>query len=338
MKLTGKIESVLELWAFDQVYIKKEGLLSIHKGELVEIIKGNIASFSYFNDYLIYLMNDHHGKLFCKFSNGETKILVDDSDVEFYNLSNLLIDSKLPVYYSEKEGFLPIGMYLINSQLNVEQLEQVHSYAIKSENHYFRNTPKQIHAYNLDHQNEYILNISDYGRNIKKARDSGKILSDEPNEIDGNLFCYEGLLYVPLAGGQLLALNAESGKEIWMLEHEVSGAYQIIDSKIYKKDIKQIFEIDALTGEVLKHKELRKDPQTKEFSAAGPLWVYKDIIIATDVLKGEICLLERSSLSVIEFFTINKKLPFNNNAIAWYENELYVLDLENTLHIFKKEI
>lgn len=178
--------------------------------------------------------------------------------------------------------------------------------------------------------------VSTFCRNIRKHRETGEVLSDGPNEIDGELFSYEGLLYVPLKGGQLLALNASDGKKVWIWEHDRIGAYGIVGDKIYKQDGKEVYEIDALTGSLLKTKKLSDAPSLQGFHASGPIWVYQDILVVADVLSGKICILDRLSFEILDFFTINKKLPFNNNTIIWHENRLYVLDLENTLHILSQ--
>lgn len=228
--------------------------------------------------------------------------------------------------------------WIFDKNLNKRDLGQYFRVRVILENLALDYSDKELIAHPfLEKEIVWQEDVSTFRRNIRKHRDTGEILSDEPNEIDGELFSYEGLIYVPLKGGQLLALNASDGKMVWIWEHDRLGAYGIEGDKIYKQDGKEVFEIDALNGSLLKSTKLSNDPSMHDFHASGPIWVYQDIIVVADVLSGKICMLDRLSFEVLDFFTINKKLPFNNDTIIWHENKLYVLDLENTLHIFEKE-
>jgi outer membrane protein assembly factor BamB len=175
-----------------------------------------------------------------------------------------------------------------------------------------------------------------HGRWIAKTR-KGEIVSDKPNEIDGNIFSYQNLVYVPLRGGQLLALNAKDGSMAWLFEQEVSGAYQLFGNKIYKKNVLAIYEIDALTGEILRTMPLDKNPDLHDKIFAGPLWVYDDIIIILHVPEGYIALIDRACLKVVDLFGIGFSIINWDKSVVWHENKLYVHDTAHNLHIFEKE-
>lgn len=178
----------------------------------------------------------------------------------------------------------------------------------------------------------------------------------EQNEIDGEFFYCEtlNLIYVPLAGGQLVALNTENGEIIWIKEHLVrrdgrltSGKYGIFGDSIYKTDGLSIIELSAKTGEILK-KLYFEDIQdvlneiknlNDNFICSGPINIYDDLLVLFSVRKSQIIVLSRKSFELEEFIHIPNipGIPNSKDSIAWNNNKLYVLDMDNILHIFKKE-
>ncbi|WP_066633312.1 PQQ-binding-like beta-propeller repeat protein [Labilibacter marinus] len=339
MNLINKYEGVGSIWNTpDGIYAKKynNGLYKIVDYVLISVIKEEIDSFRIFDGKLVYKLVNSRSKLFSLEENNITEIVSDDDKV--FNISSgVLIESNLPVIYYKKNDFMPSGMYLVGSNLKLEKVAISNVYSVQVGQYYFNKSNKEVFSYKEDHVVKFRIDISNYGRIIKKHRDTGEVLSDTPNEIDGELFSYKGLLYVPLKGGQLLALNAIDGKKAWIWEHDRLGAYGIVGDKIYKQDGKEIFEINALNGNLIRSKRFSEECALEGFHTSGPIWVYQDIIVVADVLSGKICMLDRTSLKVLEFFTINQKLPFSNNSIVWHNNQLHILDLENTLHIFEKE-
>jgi len=339
MKLIKTIKKIAYLWHIDSIYVKawRNGLYKLEGNELNLLIDGELEAFAIYSEDIVYQLVNDNSTIYI-FKDGKSKQLLKDESVEFCSISTGdVIENKLSIYFTKKGEFIPEGMYLIGKDLKSEKAEITNVYSLQVGQYYFNKSNKEVFSYQKDHIQRFKIDIRTFGRNIKKHRDTGEVLSDEPNEIDGDLFGYEGLLYVPLKGGQLLALNAADGKKVWFLEHEISGAYHILDNFIYKKDGKQIYEIEAVSGKILRKKVFKEDKALINFFAAGPLWVFKEIIIVVDITNGKICIMDRISLQVLDFFSINQKLPYSPHAINWHENKLYVLDLENTLHIYEKD-
>lgn len=338
MNLINILEGIVYIWnTHDGIYAKKynNGLYKIVDDTLVSVIKEEVDSFRIFEGKLVYKLIMDRSKLFSLEGNKTIQFMSEDDKV--LNISSgVLIESKLPIIYYKKNDFIPSGMYLVNSELEIENKSISNTYSVQVGQYYFNKSNKEVFSYKEDHIEKFKIDISNYGRIIRKHRDTGEVLSNDPNEIDGELFSYKGLLYVPLKGGQLLALNASDGKKAWIWEHDRLGAYGIVGDKVYKQDGKEVFEIDAHNGMLLKSKKFSDEALLIGFHASGPIWVYQDIIVVADVLSGKICILDRLSFEVLDFFTINKKLPFNNDTIIWHENKLHVLDLENILHIFER--
>jgi outer membrane protein assembly factor BamB len=164
--------------------------------------------------------------------------------------------------------------------------------------------------------------------------------SDEeiPNEIDGELMGFENLLFVPLKGGQLLALDVETGKQIWMQDYNRrSGFYTIFGNKIYKHDGLSLIEIDAYTGKTIRTKIFTESEENelKQFYSLHYFWVYEDIIILYGN-KNKIAIIDRTTFQLKDFLVLSANVPASRDNVIWHDNKLYVLDLTNTLHIFEK--
>lgn len=178
-------------------------------------------------------------------------------------------------------------------------------------------------------QNVWQTDISSYGKCLN-LRDE-----QQPNEIDGDLMGYENLLFVPLRGGQLLALDVETGEKVWILEQEISGQYAIFQDKIYKKN-RFLYEIDARTGIIMRQKDIEDGSIPDSFMAIGPIWVYDDVIVLINNYKGDIVILNRDNFSVYDKINIGAAMTHSKDSVIWHNNKLYVLDLTSTLHIFER--
>ncbi len=290
----------------------------------------------------VWFFKEFNGKVIFQNENGSCLKEFNGENIQQISKQRFYLDTikqaipnLLKLSYRDKD--LNQTLYQLNTKYNLSQINRLYDLQFENLFIYKGFSKTNIQAYNRDEELVWDTKASDFGRNIMRHRDTKEVLSDKPNEIDGDIFNYNGLIYTPLRGGQLLALNAKDGSKAWFLEHEISGAYQILEDKIYKKTGKELYEIEAATGKVLREKKLKQDPKLSEFHASGPLWVYDDVIIVVDVFYGKICILERKTFEVLDFFSINYRIINNNNALVWHENKLYVLDIDNTLHIFEKE-
>lgn len=176
--------------------------------------------------------------------------------------------------------------------------------------------------------------ISSYGKYIN-LRDE-----QQPNEIDGDLMGYENLLFVPLRGGQLLALDVDTGEKVWIQDYNNgrSGFYTLYNDKIYKHDGLSLMEINAVTGEKIREMIFPeyKENDLKTFYALHYFWVYNDVIIMYGH-KNRIALIDRECFNITEILVLPASLPASKDNIIWHDNKLYVLDLTNTLHIYERE-
>jgi hypothetical protein len=229
---------------------------------------------------------------------------------------------------SEKDGSNYID-YVCLSDLTLVQIPFYPNYTDLNIiiDHWDKHTIKEQ---NLKKSSCWQTDISSYGKYIN-LRDE-----QQPNEIDGDLMGYENLLFVPLKGGQLLALNVETGEKVWMLDQEISGQYAIFQDKIYKKN-RFLYEIDAQTGTIIRLMDIEDGSISEEFMAIGPIWVYEDVIIIINNYDGDVILLNKDDFKVLGKINVDASIAWSKDSIIWYGNKLYVLDLANTLHIYERE-
>lgn len=177
------------------------------------------------------------------------------------------------------------------------------------------------------------IDVSKYGLNNN--------LKEEiiPNEIDGDLMGFEDSIYVPLQGGQLLCLDINTGEKKWIQDYnDRSGFYSLQNDKIYKHDGLSLLEIDVKTGETLRSKIFSASNETElqSFYALNTFWTYEDLIILYG-LDNKIILLNRQTFDLFDSVDLQTGISTDQNNVIWHENKLYILDLNNTLHLFEKD-
>ena len=177
------------------------------------------------------------------------------------------------------------------------------------------------------------IDISIYGLNNN--------LQEEiiPNEIDGDLMGFEDSIYVPLQGGQLLCLDANTGEKKWIQDYNGrSGFYSLQNDKIYKHDGLSLLEIDVKTGVVLRSKifSANNESELQNFYALNTFWTYDDVVILYG-LDNRVILLNRHTFDLSDSVNLQTGISTDENNVIWHENKLYILDLNNTLHVFEKD-
>jgi outer membrane protein assembly factor BamB len=159
---------------------------------------------------------------------------------------------------------------------------------------------------------------------------------EHPNKIDGPIFRDENTVYVPMKGGQLVALNFLDGSLKWILEMTISCFYVIYQNKIYGNNGDELFEIDAQTGEILRKLEYKSIKKLKRlFGFTGEHKVYKDYIILKDQVRGWVAMFDRKTMTLAHLAETGSRIGSDSSYFHWIDNKLYVLDRENTLHIFE---
>ncbi len=184
-------------------------------------------------------------------------------------------------------------------------------------------------------------------------------------EID--LHCSEefGLIYVPLTGKQLLAINAENGEIVWVKQYKTYefkdeyslGNLAIKENYIYKHDGFTLSKIDAQSGEIVKTVIFTEIPALANiynrndvvftiknrylnaFNASSPVVINDDFIIIWYPPDSNIAIFKTENLEFYDFVHIPNVtgVAHMDSVVSFHNNKLYVKDIDNTLHIFEKE-
>lgn len=192
----------------------------------------------------------------------------------------------------------------------------------------------QIEAYSkTDETLLWQINTSLYGF-FKETIDDG--FTEHPNTIDRPIFGNDNCVYVPMKGGQLLALNALDGSLKWMLEMPYSGFYGIYEDRIYKNSDNILYEIDAKSGSILRSLEYKHLKKLKGlFGFSADFRVYEDYIVLKDQIRGWVAMFDRKTMTLAHLAETGSRIGSDASYFHWIDNKLYVLDRENTLHIFE---
>lgn len=299
---------------------------------LLKITEEKVDSFIFYFNALFFQSENAIYKL-----DPQKQLVLKGSHNEIIGLQQYLFNDQIVVSSTPVNDWMPNASYLIDSSLQYQKLNFAFRYDLNVGAIYANFNQNELITFSKTHEQLKKIEASKFSRNIAHHPKTGEVLWDKPNEIHERPIGDNEKIYVPLTGGQLVALYAESGEKAWLWEHHRTGTYQILGEYIYKQDGLSIFEIKTSDGTLNREKKFNDDPMVEGFHASGPLWVYEDVIIVCDVLYGKICMMDRSTLDVIEFFSLEKKLINSENAIAWHQEKLYVLDIDNTLHIFERE-
>ena len=160
---------------------------------------------------------------------------------------------------------------------------------------------------------------------------------EEENSISGDLLNYnDEIAIIPLKGGQLLAVEMKSGKEIWMLEEPKSGRQVIHKDKIYAQSYPNIIEISATEGRVLRSIDLSSMRRDYNFDLTGQLEVFEDYLFVFSP-DGKIAMIDKENFSLSDFLEFEGTIPNNHGHLVWHENKLYVHTWGDTLLVFEKE-
>lgn len=299
---------------------------------LIKLTEKKVDSFIFHFNAIFFQSDNAINKL-----DSQKQLVIQGSNNEIIGLQQYVFNDQIVVSSTPVNDWMPNASYLIDSKLQYQKLNFAFRYDLNVGAIYVNFNQTELITFSKTHEKLKKIEVSKFSRNIAFHPKTGEILWNKPNEIHERPLGDNAKIYVPLTGGQLAAIYTETGEKAWLWEHNRKGTYQILGEYVYKQDGLSIFEINKSNGTINREKKFNDDPMVVGFHASGPLWVYEDVIIVCDVLYGKICMLDRTTLNVIEFFSLEKKLINSENAIVWHHEKLYVLDIDNSLHIFERE-
>jgi outer membrane protein assembly factor BamB len=227
------------------------------------------------------------------------------------------------------------SFWRINDDLTITILNFIKNYHRDVNGLIFNiNLEKSIEVYNFGSEMPlWQIDTSQYGV-YKEPIDDGFI--EHLNTIDRPIFRDENCVYVPMKGGQLLALNALDGSLKWMLEMPYSGFYGIYEDRIYKNSDNILYEIDAKSGSILRSLEYKHLKKLKGlFGFSADFRVYEDYIVLKDQIRGWVAMFDRKTMTLAHLAETGSRIGSDASYFHWIDNKLYVLDRDNTLHIFE---
>lgn len=226
--------------------------------------------------------------------------------------------------------------FLLNLNGDFTKRKKIYKLGVGSEI-VINNDHTNIFTYsNQDEKLIWQIDTSTYGF-VKEPTDDG--FEELPNKIDRPIFCDHSTLYVPMKGGQLIALNASDGSLKWMLEMEVSCTYEIFESKIYANNGDELFEIEARNGSILKSITYKSFKKLKGlFGITGEFRVYDEYVILRDQSRGWVLMFDRQNFSLVHMAETGQRLGSDASHFHWLKYKLYVhCHRDNTLHIYEPE-
>lgn len=325
-------KNIPEIWEFDfendQILLRLSGQIQIGSDCIVDSRLRGTSKMMMINQF-IFLQFEKFQEIFIYSLNGEHVKTIEAG----FGLDAKKINGTIYLPNRETKSF-----WILDEELSITDTKKYFYFNEIVRDYPVNNGSTSISLFNgIEGKTTWEVNISQYGRNIAHHPKTNEVLFDKPNEIDGKLLGDQERIYVPLAGGQLVALSIETGECMWLWESNRKGAYKEFGDHVYKQDGLSVFVINKTDGTLSRKVNFKIDLGLSDFHASGPLWVYEDVIVVCDVLYGKICILNRLNFQLVEFFSLEKKLVNSESAIAWNDGKLYVLDIERTLHVYSEE-
>lgn len=351
MKFVKRIENVNQVVVFQNIIIYalysefKSGLLananeiwSFENGSFNLLRRGYIYYLTVLADGLIYNTNSGEPIYYFDFDN-ERRIL--EKGYYFKALKERYDNDEIIISKMD-ENF--------NSSHFLYTLDKVHRSIPKfmheaNQNYffYFSKKTNEIECYKRNsfdiHWNR--ADFTNYGRFQLIDKKTGKPYHDKPNgfRLEKPPFADEKALYVPLQGGQLLAVDIDTGKDRWFSDNhqEVYVSYGINGDKIYRNHGDGFKVMSKYTGEILLTKSFKDIDGLEEFHATGRVWCFDDIIVLRSNLSyARIAVLDIETVTLKGYYEItNTKVAESADVIVYNGKYLCVLDIMHHLHILE---
>lgn len=288
---------------------------------------------------------DLFGSRFC-FSIGNKLLIETDEGNVVYNLdgnqiSSISKDFNLASMTAFGDKWL-IGNsatrthWTIDKNLNLENLKTYFGFSRCLYPHYVSYLPDRLDFFkNYGDDISWSLSPEKYGRNIKYHRDTKEVILDQTNTISDYPFKDEINIYVPLEGGQLIALSIDNGDLRWMLDQNVNGSYKYFNGFIYKQNGKELFEINTIDGSIQRQLNYNEAAISRGLLSTQPIWVTNENIFISDTFNGTLCQINKNKFEVHALLNIDSKIPNWPNSLIAMTEEIYLIDIENNLHIIE---
>lgn len=273
------------------------------------------------------------------FSKQKTKLFCFDLDFNLINeilgyyphLSYKSSDTKFVLTKKEQKKRTTV---VFDNNFNRSELK-IKPYQVIGNTYIVRNNI-EITVYNEAEKKLWEINIKNKGKaNVWNSELKKEV--EEENSISGDLLNYnDEIAIVPLKGGQLLAVEMNSGSEKWFYNAILTQRQVIFEDRIYGIASESIVEIDANNGELLREIDLKPVKEEYGYYPTGQLEVFKEYLFSY-APDGQIAMFNRDSLLLEDFIQFEGTIPNAHGHLIWHNNKLYVHTWGDVLLIFKKE-
>lgn len=193
-----------------------------------------------------------------------------------------------------------------------------------------------------------VLSISDSKTNVEHWRIDASKLGSYVNIFGKRelgkferVLSYKTIIIAEITGIFLLGINSVNGDIVWKQHFdsnlffsfsEYNGSLHIFSYGTYS-------QIDILTGELLQTKSLENDFKSIGFSVVGhtaPAVSEKYIVLASS-FEAFAIIIDRSNLQIVQRVELSGNYVPQTNTPKFNDDQLYILDAHNNLHIFEDE-
>jgi hypothetical protein len=161
---------------------------------------------------------------------------------------------------------------------------------------------------------------------------------DEGFQLDkrNKLFSDEDLVYLPLKGGILIALDTHSGEQKWKYQGDANFvSYGEKGDFIYVHTGDSIIIISKANGQVINVINYSDYDELNSFMSNGIIWCFEKLIVVRNSGTGEVVLFSRESFEVLGRAIVDKSgIGESKDRIQFIDNYLYILGTSNTVHIY----
>lgn len=161
---------------------------------------------------------------------------------------------------------------------------------------------------------------------------------DEGFQLDrrNKLFADQDLIYIPLKGGALIALDIQNGDEKWRWQGDAEYvAYGEQGHLIYVHAGDKILVVSKVSGQIENVINYSDYEELNSFRANGIIWCFENIILVRNSGSGEVVLFNRETFKLIGRETVDELgIGESRDRIRMLDNYLYILGTSSTVHIY----
>lgn len=181
-------------------------------------------------------------------------------------------------------------------------------------------------------QKYWELDVSIIGQNVSDGKEvKGKIV--------GSLMAKNEVLFVAITNSKLIKIDTNTGNISWE-RGSTNHLLQLSGDKIINVDMGHYREISPETGETLIEYEMKHEYQEHGFTFSGPLGAFTVIdthVFIVHAMGSKMGCINRSTGKIDWSVEVGEGKVTLPHAPIIYQDRLYVLDDEGTLHVFERE-